>query len=43
VRAGHDPQLEKAVAVLMDDLDKHPLPEHKRPKYPNYHPEAGTN
>jgi tricorn protease len=42
VRAGHDPQIEKAVAVLMEDLDKHPLPAHKRPKYPNYHAEGGT-
>jgi tricorn protease len=39
VRAGHDPQLDKAVAVLLEDLEKHPLPAHKRPKYPNYHPE----
>jgi len=38
VRAGHDPQLEKAVAVLLEDLQKHPLPQHKRPPYPNYHP-----
>jgi tricorn protease len=43
VHAGHDPQIEKAVAVLLEDLDKHPLPAHKRPKYPNYHPESGTH
>jgi tricorn protease len=42
VRAGHDPQLDKAMAVLLEDLEKHPLPEHKRPKYPNYHPAAGS-
>jgi tricorn protease len=37
VRAGHDPQLEKAVEIVMAELQKHPLPEHKRPPYPNYH------
>ena len=37
VRAGHDPQLEKAVAVVLADLEKHPLPVYRRPKFPNYH------
>ncbi len=37
VRAGHDPQLEKAVAVVLEDLRKHPLPRPRRPAYPNYH------
>jgi len=37
VRQGHDPQLEKAVEVLMEDLREHPLPVHKKPPYPNYH------
>ena len=37
VRAGHDPQLERAVEIVMAELNKHPLPEHKRPPYPNYH------
>jgi tricorn protease len=36
-RAGHDPQLEKAVAVVMDELKRNPLPKHQRPPYPNYH------
>jgi tricorn protease len=36
-RAGHDPQLEKAVAVVLDELKKHPLPKHKKPVYPDYH------
>jgi len=37
-RAGHDPQLERAVEVLLKDLKDHPLPERtKRPPYPNYH------
>src|SRR5262245_325472 len=37
-RAGHDPQLEKAVEVLLDELKKHPRPpQPKRPPYPNYH------
>lgn len=37
VRAGHDPQLEKAVTLLMADLEKHPLPKYKMPAFPNYH------
>jgi tricorn protease len=41
VREGHDPQLEKAVAVLLADLEKNPLPVHKKPPYPNYHNTAG--
>jgi tricorn protease len=36
-RAGHDPQLEKAVRVGLELLEKNPLPEHKKPAYPNYH------
>jgi tricorn protease len=37
VRQGHDPQLEKAVEVVMQLLKDHPLPQYKRPLYPNYH------
>jgi tricorn protease len=37
VRAGHDPQLEKAVVVVLEALKKHPRPSPKRPPYPNYH------
>jgi len=37
VRAGHDPQLEKAVQVVMEELAAHPVPQPKRPAYPNYH------
>jgi tricorn protease len=36
VREGHDPQLERAVAVALDQLKKAPVPEPKRPAYPNY-------
>ena len=38
VAAGHDPQLEKAVQVTLEELKKHPvvIPDH--PPYPNYHP-----
>ncbi|HEV2350555.1 MAG TPA: PDZ domain-containing protein [Terriglobia bacterium] len=38
VREGHDPQLEKAVEVMMQSLKEHPLPKYKTPAYPNYHP-----
>jgi tricorn protease len=37
VRQGHDPQLEKAVEVVMAELAKSPLPAATRPAYPNYH------
>ena len=36
-RQGHDAQLEKAIEVVMQQLKEHPLPEIKRPPYPNYH------
>jgi tricorn protease len=32
---GHDPQLEKAVEVLMAELKKNPPVRAKRPQYPN--------
>ncbi len=35
--SGHDPQLEKAVELVMNSLKKNPLPEGKRPVFPNYH------
>jgi tricorn protease len=37
VRQGKDPQLEKAVELVMSELAKHPLPKPKIPAYPNYH------
>jgi tricorn protease len=36
-REGHDPQLERAVRVVMDLLKQHPLPSYSKPEYPNYH------
>src|SRR5579863_1654050 len=36
-RAGHDPQLEKAVQVVMTELEKHPAPQYHQPAFPNYH------
>lgn len=36
VREGHDPQLEKAVEVVMAQLKKSPVNYGKRPAYPNY-------
>ena len=41
VREGHDPQLEKAVELLLQDLVKHPLPVYHKPPYPNYHQNIG--
>jgi tricorn protease len=36
VRQGHDPQLEKAVEVVLDELKKNPLPKYRKPAYPKY-------
>ena len=38
VRQGHDPQLERAVQVVMEELEKNPMAHPKHPPYPNYHP-----
>jgi tricorn protease len=35
-RQGRDPQLEKAVQILLDELKKNPPPNYKRPAYPVY-------
>jgi tricorn protease len=35
-RLGRDPQLEKAIEVVMEELAKNPLPVLKRPSYPDY-------
>jgi tricorn protease len=37
IRQGHDPQLERAVGVLLEELKEHPLPKYERPPFPNYH------
>jgi len=39
VREGHDPQLEKAVEVVLEELKKNPAASYKRPPYPDYHPQ----
>jgi tricorn protease-like protein len=36
VSEGHDPQLEKAVSLALDELAKHPVPEPHKPAYPDY-------
>jgi tricorn protease len=35
-RKGRDPQLEKAVEVVLAELKKKPAPKYKKPAYPNY-------
>ncbi len=37
VRAGRDPQLEKAVETVLAELEKNPPRTYKKPAYPNYH------
>ncbi len=41
VAAGHDPQLERAVLYVMEQLREHPLPTYAKPPYPNYHQHDG--
>ena len=40
VRRGHDPQLEKAVEMTLEELKKNPPPKLRRPPFPNYYPPA---
>jgi tricorn protease len=40
VRKGHDPQLEKAAEVILEELKKNPPPKLRRPAFPNYHKAA---
>jgi tricorn protease len=37
VRQGKDPQLEKAVEIVLDELKKYPVKHPARPTFPNYH------
>ncbi len=41
VAAGHDPQLERAVQYVTEQLKEHPLPTYQKPPYPNYHQHDG--
>jgi tricorn protease len=41
VRQGHDPQLEKAVEVIMEQLKKNPPAVYTKPAYPDYHQKVG--
>jgi tricorn protease len=41
VAAGHDPQLDRAVQYVMEQLKEHPLPTYPKPPYPNYHERDG--
>ena len=36
VHDGHDPQLERAVAIAMEQMEKNPVPAPHRPPFPNY-------
>ncbi len=42
-RQGRDPQLEKAVALVLEGLAKSPPRQYLRPTYPNYHPRSLGN
>lgn len=36
VASGHDPQLERAVSIALDELKKNPPPQAHQPPYPDY-------
>jgi tricorn protease len=36
-RQGRDPQLEKTVEYLLEEIKKNPPPQYKLPAFPNYH------
>jgi tricorn protease len=38
MRQGHDPQLERAVQIAVQQLEANPLPHYQRPAWLNYHP-----
>jgi len=38
MRAGHDPQLERAVQIALQQLEAHPLPQYQRAPWLDYHP-----
>ena len=40
VRKGRDPQLERTVETVMEELKKSPPPQLRRPAFPNYHQPA---
>lgn len=40
MRQGHDPQLERAVEIAVQQLEAHPLPHYQRPAWLNYHPQV---
>jgi tricorn protease len=42
VHEGHDPQLERAVAVALEELKKRPVPAPNRPPYPDYQRPSGA-
>ncbi len=41
-RNGRDPQLEKAVNLVLGELKAHPLQKYARPAYPNFHQNFGV-
>jgi tricorn protease len=42
VRNGNDPQLERAIKIVMTELESHAVPKPKRPPYPDYHKKKMT-
>jgi tricorn protease len=42
VAEGHDPQLERAVTIVMEQLKKNPPPKPHKPPYPNYNREVSA-
>jgi tricorn protease len=42
IRKGQDPQLDKAIDVVLQEMAKNPAPKPKRPAYPTYHKRPTT-
>ena len=38
MRLGHDPQLERAIKIAMQELKENPPKQYERPPWRNYHP-----
>jgi tricorn protease len=43
VRKGHDPQLEKAVEIVLEKMKEHPRQQPKPPEYPDYYRRAAAD
>jgi tricorn protease len=43
IEVEHNPQLDKAIEIVLEELPRNPLAKPKRPAYPDYHKKQATN